>query len=131
MTFSLLSLFLCDLYVRLLLYFSFFLLVTSSDYLLEILSDVNLLFICLALLIQTKWDCYYNTLSLLLMQVATLIAVYANWDFARIKGCGWGWAGVIWLYSLVFYVPLDIIKFFIRYVLSGKAWLNLLENKVH
>lgn len=54
MTFSLLSLFLCDLYVRLLLYFSFFLLVTSSDYLLEILSDVNLLFICLALLIQTK-----------------------------------------------------------------------------
>ncbi|KAJ6745251.1 CALCIUM-TRANSPORTING ATPASE [Salix koriyanagi] len=34
--------------------------------------------------------------------IATLIAVYANWGFARIQGCGWGWAG---------------------------AWDNLLENK--
>ncbi|KAG4198058.1 hypothetical protein ERO13_A05G064700v2 [Gossypium hirsutum] len=61
--------------------------------------------------------------------VATLIAVYANWGFARIKGMGWGWAGVIWLYSVVTYIPLDLIKFAIRYVLSGKAWDNLLDNK--
>ncbi|KHF98166.1 Plasma membrane ATPase 4 [Gossypium arboreum] len=61
--------------------------------------------------------------------VATLIAVYADWGFARIKGMGWGWAGVIWLYSVVTYIPLDLIKFAIRYVLSGKAWDNLLENK--
>ncbi|KAL8521644.1 hypothetical protein ACS0TY_011970 [Phlomoides rotata] len=61
--------------------------------------------------------------------VATLIAVYANWSFAKIKGCGWGWAGVIWLYSIITYVPLDILKFCIRYVQSGKAWDNLLENK--
>ncbi|XWS28115.1 hypothetical protein CRYUN_Cryun25bG0037800 [Craigia yunnanensis] len=61
--------------------------------------------------------------------VATLIAVYPNWGFAKIKGIGWGWAGVIWLYSIVFYIPLDLIKFAIRYILSGKAWLNLLENK--
>ncbi|KAL2346839.1 hypothetical protein Fmac_000839 [Flemingia macrophylla] len=61
--------------------------------------------------------------------VATFLAVYASWGFARIQGMGWGWAGVIWLYSLVTYVPLDILKFAIRYVLSGKAWDNLLENK--
>lgn len=63
-------------------------------------------------------------------QVATVIAVYADWGFARIKGIGWGWAGVIWIYSVVFYIPLDLLKFAIRYILSGKAWLNLLENKV-
>ncbi|XP_039057066.1 plasma membrane ATPase 4-like isoform X2 [Hibiscus syriacus] len=62
--------------------------------------------------------------------VATLIAVYANWGFARIKGMGWGWAGVIWLYSVVTYIPLDLLKFAIRYVLSGKAWDNLLENRI-
>ncbi|KAK9055250.1 hypothetical protein SSX86_026333 [Deinandra increscens subsp. villosa] len=61
--------------------------------------------------------------------VATLIAVYANWEFAKIKGVGWGWAGVIWLYSIVFYFPLDILKFFIRFILSGKAWQNMLENR--
>ncbi|XXG39851.1 hypothetical protein AAC387_Pa01g0709 [Persea americana] len=61
--------------------------------------------------------------------VATLLAVYANWGFAKIKGVGWGWAGVVWLYSLVFYVPLDLIKFAVRYALSGKAWDNLIEGK--
>ncbi|RID54744.1 hypothetical protein BRARA_G02044 [Brassica rapa] len=61
--------------------------------------------------------------------VATIIAVYANWDFARIRGTGWGWAGVIWLYSIVTYIPLDILKFIIRYALSGRAWDNVIENK--
>ncbi|XP_010526353.1 PREDICTED: ATPase 2, plasma membrane-type-like [Tarenaya hassleriana] len=61
--------------------------------------------------------------------IATFIAVYADWGFAKIKGIGWGWAGVIWLYSLVTYFPLDVMKFAIRYILSGKAWLNLFENK--
>ena len=56
--------------------------------------------------------------------------MYANWEFARIQGMGWGWAGVIWLYSLVTYIPLDILKIAIRYIQSGKAWNNILENKV-
>ncbi|KAM7459686.1 hypothetical protein LguiA_036680 [Lonicera macranthoides] len=73
---------------------------------------------------------YLLLLAFLVAQlVATLIAVYANWGFAKIEGCGWGWAGVIWLYSIITYIPLDILKFAIRYVLSGKAWNNLLENK--
>ncbi|CAF2030274.1 unnamed protein product [Brassica napus] len=61
--------------------------------------------------------------------VATLIAVYANWEFAEVRGIGWGWAGVIWLYSIITYFPLDILKFAIRYILSGKAWLNMTENR--
>ncbi|XP_020110372.1 plasma membrane ATPase 4-like [Ananas comosus] len=61
--------------------------------------------------------------------VATAVAVYATWGFARIQGIGWGWAGVIWVYSLVTYFPLDILKFIIRYALSGKAWDNLIQNK--
>lgn len=65
-----------------------------------------------------------------LNQIATVIAVYANWGFAAIEGIGWGWAGVIWLYNLVFYFPLDIIKFIVRYALSGKAWDLLLEQRV-
>ncbi|ONM52075.1 membrane H(+)-ATPase3 [Zea mays] len=62
--------------------------------------------------------------------IATLIAVYANWAFAAIKGIGWGWAGVIWLYNIVFYFPLDIIKFLIRYALSGRAWNLVLEQRI-
>ncbi|XP_062087975.1 ATPase 10, plasma membrane-type [Humulus lupulus] len=61
--------------------------------------------------------------------VATLIAVYAHISFAYIRGIGWGWAGVIWLYSLIFYIPLDIIKFAVRYALSGEAWNLLFDRK--
>ncbi|EEF52110.1 H(\+)-transporting atpase plant/fungi plasma membrane type, putative [Ricinus communis] len=62
--------------------------------------------------------------------VATLIAVYASWSFAAIEGIGWGWAGVIWLYNLIFYFPLDFIKFFIRYALSGRAWDLVIEQRI-
>ncbi|KAJ1385908.1 P-type ATPase [Sesbania bispinosa] len=67
--------------------------------------------------------------SALYLQVATIIAAYAHWDFARINGIGWGWAGVIWIFSIVTYIPLDILKFLIRLGLSGRAWDNMLENK--
>ncbi|CAL9045734.1 unnamed protein product, partial [Musa banksii] len=37
--------------------------------------------------------------------------------------------GIIWLYSLISFIPLDWIKFAIRYVLSGNAWTYLFERK--
>ncbi|XP_011015389.1 PREDICTED: plasma membrane ATPase-like [Populus euphratica] len=72
----------------------------------------------------------YLLIAFVLAQlIATIIAVYANWGFARIHGIGWGWAGVIWLYSIIFYIPLDFLKFIIRYALSSKSWDSLLQNK--
>ncbi|KAL0358331.1 UNVERIFIED_CONTAM: ATPase 6, plasma membrane-type [Sesamum angustifolium] len=64
----------------------------------------------------------------LYLQLATIIAVYAHWEFAN-RGIGWGWGGVIWIYSIVTYVPLDIIKFGIRFALSGKAWDSMIQNR--
>ncbi|XP_010531892.1 PREDICTED: ATPase 10, plasma membrane-type isoform X2 [Tarenaya hassleriana] len=61
--------------------------------------------------------------------IATLIAVYADISFAYISGIGWGWAGVIWLYCLIFYIPLDIIKFVVQYALSGEAWNLVFDRK--
>ncbi|KAE8714000.1 Plasma membrane ATPase [Hibiscus syriacus] len=61
--------------------------------------------------------------------VATCIAVYANWGFAKIQAIRWEWAGVIWLFSLITYIPLDILKFIIPSTLTGKAWDNLLQSK--
>jgi len=36
----------------------------------------------------------------------------------------------VWLYNIIFYFPLDIIKFLIRYALSGKAWDLVIEQRV-
>lgn len=43
--------------------------------------------------------------------VATCIAVYANWGFTNIQGCGWDWAGIVWVWNFVWFPPLDFIKF--------------------
>jgi len=60
--------------------------------------------------------------------VASAIAVYAHWDFAKIHGIGWEWAGVIWIYSIITYIPLDILKFLIRMGL-GSACDTTLPDK--
>uniref|UniRef100_A0ACD5ZA50 Uncharacterized protein n=1 Tax=Avena sativa TaxID=4498 RepID=A0ACD5ZA50_AVESA len=60
--------------------------------------------------------------------LATCIAVYANWEFCKMQGIGWGWGLSIWAFTVVTYIPLDILKFIIRYALSGRAWNNI-NNK--
>ncbi|KAL2630280.1 hypothetical protein R1flu_014966 [Riccia fluitans] len=52
---------------------------------------------------------------------ATIIAVYANWSFAHIQGIGWKWACVIWLHAIIFYLPLDLIKFATRYLILSTS----------
>ncbi|NP_001182902.2 ATPase 6, plasma membrane-type [Zea mays] len=61
--------------------------------------------------------------------VATCIAVYADWDFCRIQGIGWAWGGAIWMFSIVTYIPLDVLKFMIRAALRDKATGNNVHNK--
>ncbi|KAL0658721.1 hypothetical protein Bca4012_079306 [Brassica carinata] len=61
--------------------------------------------------------------------VATVIAVYANWTFSKVKGIRWGWTAVIWVYSILTYIPQDILMFAIRYILSGKAWVSMFGKR--
>ncbi|CAN1318476.1 ATPase 8, plasma membrane-type [Linum perenne] len=63
--------------------------------------------------------------------LATIIAVYAKWDFAGVEGIGWGWGGIIWLFSIITYIPLDILKFIIRYALTGQACDGHPHHKVY
>ncbi|KAJ0970700.1 hypothetical protein J5N97_018659 [Dioscorea zingiberensis] len=61
--------------------------------------------------------------------IASVLAAQADWDFAGIKGIGWGWTGVIWLYNIIIYLLLDPIKIAVRYALSGQAWNLVLDRK--
>ncbi|OEL12587.1 Plasma membrane ATPase 1 [Dichanthelium oligosanthes] len=62
--------------------------------------------------------------------IASVLAAMVSWELAGIKGIGWRWTGVIWLYNLAVYLLLDPIKFAVRYGLSGKAWGLVIDNKV-
>jgi H+-transporting ATPase len=59
--------------------------------------------------------------------VATFIAVYADWGFTSIEGCGWNWAGIVWIWNIVWFLPLDFVKFAMRYFFEPKN--NLLNSK--
>jgi len=42
--------------------------------------------------------------------VATFITVYADWGFTNIQGCGGRWAGIVWVWNIIWFFPLDLIK---------------------
>ncbi|XP_024012833.1 ATPase 7, plasma membrane-type isoform X2 [Eutrema salsugineum] len=62
--------------------------------------------------------------------VASAIAALATWPFAGIRSIGWGWTGVIWIFNIVTYMFLDVIKFAVRYALSGKSWNRMIEQRI-
>lgn len=66
----------------------------------------------------------------LAQSISTLIAVYADWSFTEIQGVGWGWALVAWVYSLLWFIPMDLPKIFVRLMWSGEAWRFRLRTVV-
>ncbi|KAI9320576.1 plasma-membrane proton-efflux P-type ATPase [Dichotomocladium elegans] len=51
------------------------------------------------------------TAFVLAQLITTCIAVYADWPFTNIAGCTWSWAAVVWVWDLIWFPPLDWIKF--------------------
>ncbi|KAL0959831.1 hypothetical protein HGRIS_011508 [Hohenbuehelia grisea] len=45
--------------------------------------------------------------------ISTIIAAYANWKFSglNIRAISGGWIGIVWVWNIVWFIPLDWIKF--------------------
>ncbi|KAI0028562.1 plasma-membrane proton-e [Vararia minispora EC-137] len=43
--------------------------------------------------------------------VSSIIAAYANWGFTSIQAISGGWIGIVWVWDIVWFIPLDWIKF--------------------
>ncbi|KAJ2957487.1 hypothetical protein NQZ79_g6789 [Umbelopsis isabellina] len=63
--------------------------------------------------------------------VATFIAVYANWGFTNIQGCGWTWAGIAWIWNIVWFLPLDFVKFGLQRLFKPKKPTPVLMQEEH
>ncbi|CAF0765491.1 unnamed protein product [Adineta steineri] len=64
--------------------------------------------------------------------VATFIAVYADWGFTEIRGCGWAWAAIVWVWNVIWFFPLDLLKFTLRAYFDPKqqqAVAEVLQNE--
>ncbi|KAJ7950803.1 Plasma membrane ATPase [Quillaja saponaria] len=53
--------------------------------------------------------------------IATVISASETWKLAGIRSIGWGWTGVIWLYSIATYLLLDPIKFAVLLCIKWKG----------
>jgi H+-transporting ATPase len=73
---------------------------------------------------------YYLMGAFLVAQlVATFLVVYADWPFTAIQAIGWGWAAIAWVWSIVWYLPLDLIKMGVYGALYGNPWAHMADHK--
>ncbi|KAJ7476129.1 hypothetical protein FB451DRAFT_268067 [Mycena latifolia] len=59
---------------------------------------------------------------------SSITAAYGNWGFAKIHAVSAGWIGLVWVWNIIWFAPLDFIKFGVDVVLRCRMrHLGLLE----
>jgi len=43
--------------------------------------------------------------------ISSIIAGFGNWGFTQVHAISGGWIGIIWVWNIIWFVPLDLIKF--------------------
>jgi H+-transporting ATPase len=43
--------------------------------------------------------------------ISSIIAAYANWTFTNIRVISGGWIGIVWVWNIIWFLPMDFIKF--------------------
>lgn len=43
--------------------------------------------------------------------ISSIIAAYGNWGFTQIHAISGGWIGIVWVWNIIWFLPLDGIKF--------------------
>jgi len=43
--------------------------------------------------------------------ISSIIAAYADFGFTKIKPISGGWIGIVWVWNIIWFLPLDLIKF--------------------
>jgi H+-transporting ATPase len=66
---------------------------------------------------------------LLAQLISSIIAAYGDWGFTYVRGISGGWIGIVWVWNIVWYFPLDLVKFalkrtIIAYLQKRKAALH-------
>lgn len=52
--------------------------------------------------------------------ISSIIAAYGNWGFSEVEAISGGWIGIVWIWNIVWFIPMDIIKFAVK--LGIKRW---------
>ncbi|KAJ6515291.1 hypothetical protein C8R45DRAFT_810677 [Mycena sanguinolenta] len=94
--------------------------VQHNDYQLHMVVYLQVAIISQALIFVTRSHgfCFMERPSIALLGafciaqlISSIIAAYANWGFTKIHGISGGWIGIVWVWNILWFIPLDWIKF--------------------
>jgi H+-transporting ATPase len=54
--------------------------------------------------------------------ISSIIAAFGDWGFTLVRGVSGGWIGIVWVWNIVWFAPMDFVKFGLKY--SIIAWLQ-------
>jgi H+-transporting ATPase len=43
--------------------------------------------------------------------ISSIIAAFGNWGFTDLHSVSGGWIGIVWIWNVIWFIPLDLIKF--------------------
>lgn len=43
--------------------------------------------------------------------ISSIIAAYGDWGFSKVTKISGGWIGIVWIWNIIWYIPLDLVKF--------------------
>jgi len=46
--------------------------------------------------------------------ISSIIAAFGNWGFTEVRAISGGWIGIVWVWNIIWYFPLDLVKFFLK-----------------
>jgi H+-transporting ATPase len=46
--------------------------------------------------------------------ISSIIAAFGNWGFTDVHSISGGWIGIVWIWNIIWYFPLDLVKFFLK-----------------
>ncbi|PLW15227.1 hypothetical protein PCANC_11524 [Puccinia coronata f. sp. avenae] len=52
--------------------------------------------------------------------ISSIIAAYGDWGFTQVEGISGGWIGIVWIWNIIWFLPMDFIKFSVKYGI--RAW---------
>ena len=62
---------------------------------------------------------FLGTAFIVAQIVATLVAVYSSAIWTQLLPIGWGWAAIVWVWSIIWLLPLDLPKFLTQFIFEG------------
>lgn len=58
--------------------------------------------------------------------ISSIIAAFGNWGFSKVHGISGGWIGIVWIWNIIWYIPLDLVKFCMK-----KTVIAALQRRKH